>query len=62
MRVEQFLQRLEAEQTRLARETLENPGGRDTFEFGRAVGMYAGMKHAKEVLLDMFAEKERRDL
>ena len=61
MRVEQFLQRLEAEQKRLACETLEKPGGRDAFEFGRAAGMYAGMEHAKRVLIDMFAEKERRD-
>ena len=60
MRAEQqILQRLEAEQTRLAKESLEQPGGRDAFEYGRAVGMHAGLEHAKRTLLEMFADTEK---
>ncbi len=61
MRAEQLiLQRLEAEQVRLAKESLEQPGGRDAFEYGRAVGMYAGLEHAKRVLVELFADTEKR--
>jgi hypothetical protein len=61
VKVESYLQRLEAEQARLACESLEKPAGKDAFEYGRAAGIYAGLEHAKRVLMDMFAEKERRD-
>jgi hypothetical protein len=56
-----LLQRLETEQALLARETLEQPSGREAFDFGRAVGLYAGIERAKIVLLDMVAEHERRN-
>lgn len=55
-----FLQRLEAEQARLATEALERPTGRDAFDYGRAIGMYAGLEHAKSTIIDMVAEHERK--
>jgi hypothetical protein len=61
MRIEAFLQRLEQAQADLARDALEQPQGRDTFEYGRVVGIYAGLELAKTVLIDMVAEKERKD-
>ena len=61
MRIEAFLQRLVQAQADLARDALEQPQGRDTFEYGRVVGMYAGLELAKTVLIDMVAEKERKD-
>jgi hypothetical protein len=61
MRIEVFLQRLEQAQADLARDALEQPQGRDTFEYGRVVGIYAGLELAKTVLIDMVAEKERKD-
>ena len=61
MRIEVFLQRLVQAQADLARDALEQPQGRDTFEYGRVVGMYAGLELAKTVLIDMVAEKERKD-
>jgi hypothetical protein len=61
MRIEVLLQRLEQSQADLARDALEQPQGRDTFEYGRVVGIYAGLELAKTVLLDMVAEKERKD-
>lgn len=61
MRIEVLLQRLEQSQADLARDALAQPQHRDTFEYGRVVGMYAGLELAKTVLIDMVAEKERRD-
>lgn len=61
MRIETLLQRLEQSQADLARDALAQPQGRDTFEYGRVVGMYAGLELAKTVLIDMVAEKERKD-
>jgi hypothetical protein len=61
MRIEVFLQRLEQSQTDLARDALQQPQGRDTFEYGRVVGIFAGLELAKTVLIDMVAENERRD-
>jgi hypothetical protein len=61
MRIEAFLQRLVQAQADLARDALEQPQGRDTFEYGRVVGIYAGLELAKTVLIDMVAEKERKD-
>lgn len=56
-----FLQRLETEQARLAKDALEQPAARDSFEYGRVVGMYAGLELAKEALIATVAERDRRD-
>lgn len=61
MKIEHLLQRLETEQARLAAEALGHPSGREAFDYGRAVGMYAGLEQAKRVLLDLVAEREKRD-
>jgi len=61
VKIEMFLQRLETEQARLAREALERPSERDAFAYGRAVGFYAGLEHAKTVILNLIDEKERKD-
>ncbi len=61
MRIEVLLQRLEQSQANLARDALEQPQGRDLFEYGKVVGIYAGLELAKTVLIDTVAEKERKD-
>ena len=55
-----LLRRLEAEQQKLASEALGLPSGRDAFEYGRVVGMHAGLEHAKQVLLGMLKDDEER--
>jgi|TARA_R110000868_G_scaffold2970_1_gene20092 hypothetical protein len=60
MRIEMLLQRLVEEQAMLARETLEQPSGREAYDFGRAVGLYAGIERAKIVLIDLVKEHEKR--
>lgn len=61
MRLETLLQRLETEQARLAHEALKQPADHTSFEYGRVVGMYAGLERAKHALLELVAEKEKRD-
>jgi hypothetical protein len=61
-RVHPLLQRLETEQAQLAKEALAQPQGRDAFEYGRVVGMYAGLEQAVNVLLDLIKEDEERGL
>jgi hypothetical protein len=61
MKIEVLLQRFELEQARLAAEALERPAGKDGFDYGRAVGMYAGLEQAKRILIDLVAERERKD-
>ena len=55
-----LLQRLKAEQQKLAAEALGQPSGRDAFEYGRVVGMHAGLGHAQQVLLSMLKDDEER--
>lgn len=45
----------------LARDSLKQPTGRDAFDYGRAVGMYAGLEHAKDLIVGLVAERERKD-
>ena len=59
-RIEPLLQRLETEQAQLAKEALAQPQNRDSFEYGRVVGMYAGLERAVTVLLDLIKEEEER--
>jgi len=60
MRIEMFLQRLEVEQAQLAKEALERPAGHDGYDYGRVVGMYAGLQLAKETIINMVAEHEQK--
>lgn len=55
-----LLQRLETEQASLAREALGKPAGRDAFEYGRVVGMNAGLERAKQVIFLLNDELERK--
>lgn len=56
-----FIQRLEQEQARLAHEALAKPAGRDAFEYGKVIGLYAGIEHAKQSIIAMFDDRERKD-
>lgn len=61
MLVDALLRRLEDEQARLAREALQQPQNPIEFAYGKAVGMYAGLEHAKALLLELIDEKNKRD-
>lgn len=61
MRIEYLLQRLETAQAELAREALQQPQARDEFEYGRVVGLNAGLELAKSILIETVAERDRKD-
>jgi hypothetical protein len=62
MLVDVLLHKFEEEQARLAKETLQQPQHPHEFNYGRAVGMYAGLEHAKTLLLELIDEKNKRDI
>lgn len=61
MKLETLLQCLDAEQARLAADALKSPTSRDAFEYGRVVGLYAGLERAKQALSNLVAERDKKD-
>jgi hypothetical protein len=61
MRIDMLLRRLEEEQALFAKEALQQPQGHEAFDYGRAVGLYAGFERAKDILVDILADQDRRD-
>jgi|TARA_R110000868_G_scaffold225126_2_gene477365 hypothetical protein len=61
MTIDQILRLLEEAQASLAKNALQQPQDRDAFEYGRTVGMYAGLEHAKDVIVNMVADRERKE-
>lgn len=60
MNIAAVLHRLETEQRNAAKEAMERPGGRGEFDYGRAVGFYAGLQHAKDTITVLYEETEAR--
>ena len=61
MRVEILIRRIEDEQASLAKDALSRPQGKDAYDYGRVVGIYAGLEQAKSLISDLMAEKEAKD-
>ncbi len=61
MRVEILIRRIEDEQASLAKDALSRPLGKDAYDYGRVVGIYAGLEQAKGLISDLMAEKEAKD-
>lgn len=61
MRVEILIRRIEDEQALLARDALSRPQGKDAYDYGRVVGIYAGLEQVKSLISDLMAEKEAKD-
>lgn len=53
--VEQTLGKMMAE---IAAAAMEQPAGQDAFAYGKAVGVYAGLKMARQKLLDTLKDAE----
>ncbi len=56
-----LLRRLEEEQAQFAKEALQQPQGHDAFDYGRTVGLYAGLERAKDILIEIIQDQDRRD-
>lgn len=55
-----IVRKIEEEQAALARTLLTTPRGRDAYEYGRTVGLYEGYELVRSMLLNMFAEEEKK--
>ena len=56
-----LLRRLEEEQAEHAKRALAQPQNRDSFEYGRVAGIYAGLYRAREILLEIQEATDRAD-
>lgn len=60
MNLAALLQRLDAEMAVLAGEALSKPAARDSFEYGRVVGIYGGLQRAKDILIETVRDAEEK--
>lgn len=58
MQIDRVLNLLTSAQQDLAVAALKTPNSHDAFEYGRMVGMYAGMERAIEVILSTIKEDD----
>lgn len=56
-----LLNRLKAEQKEFALESLMQPGDKSSFEYGRRVGVVAGIEQAISALLNIIDEEKNSD-
>ena len=61
MKVETVLARLDEEMLRVARDAVETPREGTSYEYGRMIGLYAGLALAKETVVNLYADKDERD-
>lgn len=59
--VDQFFNRLKADQQAFALDALKRPQTRDTFEYGHRVGVVQGYEAAINVLLQLLKEEKDSD-
>jgi hypothetical protein len=59
--IETFLKRLDEARDEHARASLHSPRSTDAYEYGRAVGIYAGFEEARRILLDVHRDERERD-
>jgi hypothetical protein len=58
MTIDKVLNAITNAQQELAIAALRTPNSHDAFEFGRMVGMYAGLERALEVILSTIKEED----
>jgi hypothetical protein len=58
MRVEVLVRMLEDLQKQFASATLSHPSGKESYDLGRAVGVYAGLAMAINLIMETIADEE----
>jgi len=58
MTIDKVLNAITQAQQELAIAALRTPNSHDAFEYGRMVGMYAGLERALEVIMSTIKEEE----
>ena len=59
MTIDKVLNAITNAQQELAIAALRTPNSHDAFEFGRMVGMYAGLERALEIIMSTINEDEK---
>lgn len=59
--IEQIIKGLLEEQSRVAHESMEQPGDGSIFEYGRRAGIYAGLGRAIAIIEETLAQGEKDD-
>ena len=59
MQIDRVLNLLTTAQQELAVAALRSPNSHDAFEYGRMVGMYAGLERALEIIMSTINEDEK---
>lgn len=57
-----LLRRYDDELRQLAEQALAQPQNRDAFEYGRMCGAYLGLTKARDILLQMQADENEKDI
>ena len=58
MTIDKVLNAITSAQQELAIAALRSPNSHDAFEYGRMVGMYAGLERALEVIMSTIKEED----
>ena len=61
MNLTQITAALEAKMAETAKNAIERPGVGDVFSYGKAVGMYAGLDAAKQIIDEMLRDELKRN-
>lgn len=62
MSIERAIMLIEKEQQEFSAAALRSPNSRDSFEYGRVSGVYAGLQRAKELLISTIATEDIDDV
>lgn len=60
MNLNTLLEKLDLERSKFSHEALSKPRGNDAFEYGRAVGIYAGLCLARDVAVAVQQEENEK--
>lgn len=60
MRLETILAAIDQQMAEVAKDALRAPG-KELFDYGRSVGLYAGLEQAKTIIIDLVKETDARD-
>lgn len=61
MKVETVIQRIEDEMAQVSRDAMEKPADKTEWAYAKAIGFYAGLDRAKDLILSLYRDAEERD-
>ena len=61
MQLDVFLRKIDQALAEFAADALRAPQGKEAFDYGRSVGVYAGLEQARQILIDTVRDADARD-